>query len=92
MATRTMRFDRDTGEYVYFLDDRPVTKARWDADWHIRPPDFAKGECPKVKGDLDDWSAEGSGRGRWSPQVNAWCRSPQEIEAKGRAKGFRKLG
>ncbi len=89
---RTMKWDRIKEEYVYLLDDKPVTKDAWHAEWNVKPTDFSKGECPKVRGDMDDWSSEGGGKGRWSPQVNGWCRSPQEIEAKGRAKGFKKMG
>ncbi len=92
MATRSMKFDRNTGEYIYLLNDEPVTKEKWHETWHIKPTDFSKGECPKVEGDHGDWSAENGGRGRFAPQVNAYCKNPGEILDKGRAKGYRKLG
>ncbi len=92
MAKRTMKFDRDINEYVYFLDGNPVPKKEWDEDWYIKAPDYSKGECPKVRGDLDDFSSENGGKGRWNPQVNGYCRNVQEVIDKGRAKGFKKIG
>ncbi len=92
MSTRTMKFDRNKEEYIYFLDERPVSKKEWDADWMVTPPNFSKGECPKVQGDLNDFSSENGGKGRWNPQVNGYCRNVEEVITKGRAKGFKKMG
>ena len=92
MATRTMKYDRETNEYVYEIDGEPVTQAQWHAGWGIPATDFAKGECPGVRGDKDDFSHMNSGKGMWNPQVGGYCRNVQEVIDKGRAKGYKKLG
>lgn len=92
MSKRTMKYDRDAQEYVYLLDGRPVSKDEWHENWHINPPNYSKGECPRVKGDLDDFSSENGGKGRYNPQVGGYCRNVQEVIDKGRAKGFKKIG
>ncbi len=92
MSVRTMKYDRNTEEYVYFLDDKPVSKKVWDADWMIAPPNFSKGECPHVEGDKNDFSHLNGGKGIYNPQVGGYCRNVQEVIDKGRAKGFKKMG
>ncbi len=89
---RSMRFDRNTNEYVYEIDGEPVTQAQWHGNWHIQPPNYQKGECPKVQGDLNDFSHLNGGKGIWNPQVNGYCRNVDEVITKGRAKGYKKIG
>ncbi len=89
---RTMKWDRIKEEYVYLLDDKPVTKDAWHAEWSVVPTNFAKGECPKVRGDLDDFSSENGGRGRFNPQINDYMKNPTDALEKGRKKGYRKIG
>ena len=92
MGKRAVKYDRDTGEYVYLLNDAVVTKEEWHKGWCVRPTDFEKGECPTVKGDLDDFSHLNGGRGMWNPQVGGYCRNVDEVITKGRAKGYKKIG
>lgn len=72
-----MRTYRETrlrnGELVYFLDGKEVSRKEFHADWHVKPPDYSKGECPSVKPDMGDFSGERDKltgkRGRYMPQL-----------------------
>ncbi len=80
------------GVSVYFLDGEEVSRDAWHADWHVKPPNYEKGECPRVRPDLNDFSSENSGRGRYNPQLREYVTSTRDTIDKGRAKGFSPLG
>lgn len=86
MAKRSMALR--AGKSVYFLDGEEVSKADYDAGWHVRPPNYAAGECPTVKPDLDNYSHENGGRGRWNDQLSTHVKSTQDLIDKGKARGY----
>lgn len=86
MAKRSMALRG--GKPVYFLDGEPVSKAAYDAGWHVRPPNYAAGECPTVKPDMDDFSSMNGGRGMWNDQLSAYVKSTQDTIDKGKARGL----
>ena len=72
MRTRRETRMRD-GELVYCLDGEEVSHKAFHADWHVKPPDYSKGECPSVRPDMGDFSGERDKltgrRGRYMPQL-----------------------
>jgi len=71
MAKREIR--TPGGVVTYYLDDREVTHKVFHGDWHVKPPNYEKGECPTVKPDLGDFTSERcqitGKRGRYMPQL-----------------------
>lgn len=47
--------------------------------------------APAVRGDLNDFSTENGGKGRWNPQLNTYVTSVNDAINKGRAKGWAKV-
>ena len=86
MARRSMLMRG--GKAVYCLDGEEVSKADYDAGWHVTPPNYANGECPTVKPDMDSFHDENGGRGRWNPQLSTYVKSTQDTIDKGKARGL----
>ncbi len=81
MAKREIRFK--DGEHIYLLDGEEVTKRVWHNDWHVKPPNYAKGECPRIKPDMGDFSGERDRltgkRGRYMPQLAKYRGDPAAV-------------
>jgi hypothetical protein len=81
------------GSCNYEIDGRRVTKADWDKASHVPPPNYAKGEAPSVRPDMDDFSRDPKGA-RWMPQLGkkherkAYVRHAREIADIGRQRGL----
>ena len=80
---------------MYLIDGKEVTEEQWHANWHTPPPDYEKGECPAGRPDLNDFSTENSGKGRYNPQLatkpndpKAYFRSAHEAKAEAERRGF----
>ena len=41
-----------------------------------------------VRGDLDDFSRENGGRGRWNPQINGYMRNVNDVKEHARKNGL----
>ena len=44
--------------------------------------------APAIRPDLDNWSNENGGRGRFNGQLNGWYRSRDDIAAEGARRGY----
>ena len=64
---RRMFFEGSTARYE--IDGESATKEEFDQGWKTPPPDYEAGECCVVREDLNDFSKENRGRGRYNPQM-----------------------
>ena len=90
MAKRSIS-TRD-GVTRYYLDGEEVSREKWHEDWHVKVPNYAKGECPRVKPDLDDFSSENSGRGRFNDQLGTYVKSTRDTIDQAKRRGWRAMG
>lgn len=81
------------GDCVYRIDGQEVTKAVWDQNARCPKPNYAKGEVPSVRPDMDDFSRDPKGA-RWMPQLGkktdrkAYVRHAREMVDIGRQRGL----
>jgi hypothetical protein len=57
------------GKGVFLIDGEEVTREEFDQGWKVEPPDYEAGECCTVRADLNDFSMENRGKGRYNPQM-----------------------
>ena len=62
----------------YQIDGQEVTRKQYDANWSVPSPDYENGECCAVRPDLNDFSMENRGRGRYNPQM---AKKPNDPDA-----------
>ena len=93
MSKRTMTFRG--GAFVYLLDGKEVSEKKWHADWHVKPPNYEKGEFPVTRGDKNDFSTENGGKGRYNPQMakhphdqNAYFTSVNAVKEEAKKRGL----
>jgi hypothetical protein len=80
------------GKTLYFMRGKEVSKATFDASFNTTPPDYAAGECPSVRPDMNDFSLERDPktgkRGRYFPQLADAFESVGAASAEAKRRGF----